>query len=90
LFIGDQVGSTTEVVDNGVTYSVAKGSDAGAGNQYSETVYALPGTSPCTAVRYFVHSTQLGNYPPGTVKAFDQIALLNEFDGIRRSLLIAK
>jgi membrane-bound inhibitor of C-type lysozyme len=89
-FIGDQVGSTTEVVDNGVTYSVAKGSDAGAGNLYSETVYALPGTSPCTAVRYFVHSNQIGNYPPGKVTAFDQVSLLNEFDGIRRSLVIAK
>jgi len=89
-FMGDQTGSTTEVTDNGVTYSMAQGTDAGAGNLYSEYVYAIPGTSPCLAVRYFIHSTQIGNYPPGKVTAFDQHALLAEFDGIRRSLVIAK
>jgi membrane-bound inhibitor of C-type lysozyme len=91
LFLGDTiVGSTTLVTDNGTEYSVAKSSGAGAGNLYNETVYAIPGTSPCTAVRYFIHSTQLGNYPPGTVKAFDQVTLLQQFDGIRQSLVLAK
>ncbi len=91
LFLGDSiVGSTTMVTDNGVEYSFAKGSGAGAGNLYNETVYAIPGTSPCVAVRYFIHSTQLGNYPAGTVKAFDQNELLQQFDGIRQSLLLAK
>jgi membrane-bound inhibitor of C-type lysozyme len=90
LFLSDIVGSTTLVTDNGVDYSVGKGSGAAAGNLYNETVYAIPGTSPCTAIRYFIHSTQLGNYPPGTVKAFDQNALLQQFDGIRQSLVLAK
>jgi membrane-bound inhibitor of C-type lysozyme len=89
LFLSEQVGSTTTVTDNGVTYSVAMSSGAGAGNLYTEYAYAILGTSPCTAVRYFIHSSQIGNYPPGMVKAFDQTALLNEFDGIRRSLVIA-
>ena len=88
LFMGDQVGSTTNVSANGVDYSVANGSDAGAGNLYSETVYAILGSSPCTAVRYFIHSTQLGNYPAGSVTAFNQPALLHDFDGIRDSLVL--
>jgi membrane-bound inhibitor of C-type lysozyme len=89
MFLGDQVvGSTTEVTDNGVTYSMAKGGGAGAGNLYEEFVYAIPGTSPCIAVRYFIHSTQLGNYPVGTVSAFNETQLVSEFDGIRRSLVI--
>ena len=67
---------------------MAKGGGAGAGNLYTEYVYAIPGTSPCLAIRYFIHSTQLGNYPPGMVTAFNQQALLSEFDGIRRSLVI--
>ena len=89
-FLGDQIGSTTEITDNGTTYSMAQGSDAGAGNLYAEYVYAIPGTSPCLAIRYFIHSTQIANYPPGTRTAFNQQALLSEFDGIRRSLVIGK
>jgi membrane-bound inhibitor of C-type lysozyme len=89
LFLGDQVGSTTQVTDNGVTYSFAQGSDAGAGNLYTEMVYAIPGSASCTAVRYFIHSTQIGNYPAGTVVAFNQPALLKDFDGIRESLVLS-
>lgn len=90
IFLDTQIGSTTEIADNGTTYSMAKGGGAGAGNLYNEYVYAIPGTSPCLAVRYFIHSTQLANYPAGTVAAFNQQALVNEFDGIRRSLVLGR
>lgn len=86
----DNVQSTSTLVDNGTTYLVAQGGGAGAGNFYQEVVYALPGTNPCTAVRYFIHSTDIGNYTPGTVQAFDQAALLSQFDGIRRSLILGQ
>lgn len=74
------------VDDGGMTYSVASSSDAGAGNRYEEWVYALPESSPCTAVRYFIHSTVLENYPEGTVREYDRTMLLSDFDGMRRSL----
>ena len=74
------------VVENGIEYSVASTSDAGAGNFYEETVYALPGSKPCTAVRYFIHTTNIGNYPEGTVREYDRGALLADFDKIRWSL----
>jgi|GEM_PF-219208 membrane-bound inhibitor of C-type lysozyme len=90
LFLGGQTISTSTLSDNGVTYSVATGGGAGAGNLYSETVYAIPGSSACTAVRYFIHSSQIGNYPPGMVTAFDKQTLLNQFDAIRRSLVLAQ
>jgi hypothetical protein len=51
-------------------------------------VYAIPGTKPCTAVRYFIHYSVFENYPPGTVKAFDHAALVATFDAIRRTLRI--
>lgn len=83
-------GVTPETVtDSGVTYSVASGSDAGAGNFYEEKVWAMPGTNPCLAIRYFIHSTNISNYPTGTVTAFDHDALVSQFDEIRRSLTIA-
>lgn len=75
-------------VDNGVTYSVASSSDAAAGNRYEETVWAIKGSSPCTAVRYFVHYGAFENYPPGTIVEFNKTALLNAFDQIRRSVTL--
>lgn len=77
------------VTENGVEYSVATSSGAAAGNLYEEQVYALVGSSPCTAVRYFIHSGNIGNYEPGTVREFDRAALLAAFDTIRQSLVLS-
>jgi hypothetical protein len=87
IFLAANVHSTN-VTDNGVSYSVATSSDPAAGNLYEEAVYALGSSSPCTAVRYFIHSTNIGNYDPGTVQAYDRAALLAAFDGIRRAVQI--
>ena len=73
--------------DNGVEFSVASSSGAGAGNLYEETVYAITGSVPCTAIRYFIHSTSIGNYPPGSVREFDHATLIASFDKIRQSLV---
>jgi hypothetical protein len=67
---------------------VASTTGAAAGNRYEETVYAIPGTNPCVAVRYFVHYGVIENYPPGTVRQFDKQALLDQFDRIRRTLVV--
>lgn len=76
--------------EGNTTYSFASSIGAGAGNRYEETVYAIPGTSPCTAVRYFVHYSVFENYPPGSVNQFDKQALLKQFDAIRHTLVITK
>jgi len=89
-FLGEGAVSTSTAVENGTTYSVAQGMGAGAGNLYEEIVYAIPGTSPCIAVRYLIHSMQIANYPPGIVRVFDRDALLKDFDGVRRSLILGK
>ena len=77
----------SEVTESGVKYSLATSSGAAAGNLYEEMVYALSGSSPCTAVRYYIHSTNIGNYATGTVE-FDRAALLAAFDTIRQSLVL--
>ena len=90
LFL-DQQGETSAtqmMTDGDTTYSVASSTGAGAGNRYFETVYALPGTNPCTAVRYFIHYGIIDNYPAGMVQQFDQSALLATFDAIRRTLIL--
>jgi membrane-bound inhibitor of C-type lysozyme len=89
LFLGQGSAATT-VTDSGTTYSVASSSDAAAGNRYVEMVYAIPGTNPCVAVRYFIHYGAFENYPAGTVKQFDQAALIAQFDSIRRTLTIGQ
>ncbi len=81
--------TTHNVTDNGIEYSFASSTSAAAGNLYEEQVYALATSSPCTAVRYFIHSSNVGNYPAGAVREFDRAALLAEFDIIRRSVSIS-
>jgi hypothetical protein len=80
---------TSEVAtDNNTEYSYASVMGAAAGNRYEEMVWAVVGTNPCLAVRYLIHSTNIDNYEPGAVTEFDRAALLQEFDKIRRSLII--
>jgi membrane-bound inhibitor of C-type lysozyme len=82
--------SPTIVNDGDTTYSMASSTGAGAGNRYEESVYTIPGTNPCITVRYFIHYGVLENYPTGTVKQFDNVALTNLFDSIRRTLTIVQ
>ncbi|MES2014328.1 MAG: hypothetical protein V4437_00745 [Patescibacteria group bacterium] len=82
--------ASSSVTENGTTYSIASTAGAGAGNFYEETVYVIAGSVPCTAIRYFIHSTNIHNYEPGTIREFDKKALIKEFDKIRRSLLIIR
>lgn len=79
-----------QLTEGTTVYSVATSSEAGAGNMYEEYVYALSGSEPCMAVRYFIHSTNSGNFEPGTVREFDRAALLKAFDEIRRSLTLTR
>lgn len=46
--------------------------DAGAGNFYSTTVYKTSKYGACYNVRLFIHSVNINNYDPGTVKAYDE------------------
>lgn len=85
LDTGAKAATTT---DSGTEYSIASSTGAGAGNRYLEWVWALPGTSPCIAVRYFIHYGAIENYPKGAVHAFDKESLLLQFDAMRRTLML--
>ena len=88
IYINADVKSQEIVGDTGVTYSLATSSGAAAGSVYEEMVYALPSSSPCIAIRYFLHTTAMDNYEPGTVREFDRSAILAAFDKIRQSLVL--
>jgi len=87
LFLGDNTNVQT-VTDNDIEYSFASTTQGAAGNRYEEDVFAIPGTNPCIAIRYFIHSTNIDNYPEGTILEFDRNALMEQFDNIRKSLTI--
>jgi hypothetical protein len=72
-----------EVTDRFGIWSVAAMTDAGAGHRHEMTVYARQGPTACLAVRYIIHSLNIENYEPGTVKAFARQALIALFDRIR-------
>jgi len=71
-----------------LTYSFASSSEAAAGNRYEEFVYAVASSSPCIAVRYFIHYGAIENYDASTTDAFNRTKLFNDFDTIRRSLTL--
>ncbi len=84
IYLYDNV-TAHQYTEGGITYSIASSTGAGAGNRYEETVYAFSTSSPCTAIRYFIHYGVIDNYPD-TVKEFDRNTLVRTFDTIRRSV----
>lgn len=73
-FLSDPRDEST-ATENGREWTVAKGGDAGAGNFYDETVYLAQIGPRCYGLRLFIHSTNIGNYDPGTVNEFDRAQL---------------
>lgn len=82
--------ATSTLVEGDTTYSLASSSEAAAGNRYEETVYAISGTKPCLAVRYFIHYGAFENYPKDTVKQFDIVALRDLFDKMRKTVVVSQ
>ncbi len=89
-FLGER-GVAAQVVREGTrSFSFASSTEAAAGNRYEEYVYALSGSDPCIAVRYFVHYGAIENYGTSTVTAFDHAKLVAEFDTIRKTLVVSQ
>lgn len=86
--ISDPLANGSNSDGTGTTYSYLTSMEAAAGNRYEQTVYAIPGSRPCTAVRYFIHYGAFENYPAGSIKQFDAVALKATFDQIRESLVV--
>lgn len=76
-----------EVV-NGYTFVHSTSEGAGAGNYYEQEVYRLVNKKVCHEVIYFIHYTNAGNYPPGTITEFDRDALTQKFLSIFNTFTI--
>lgn len=60
-----------EVV-NGYTFVHSTSEGAGAGNYFQQEIYRMVNNNKCYEVIYSIHSTNIGNYTPGTVTEFDR------------------
>jgi hypothetical protein len=75
------------VTINGVTFTKSQGGGVGAGNIYEQTYFRTVYNQTCYEVTYFIHYANIGNYTPGTVKEFDETALLQKFDEVLNTVM---
>ncbi len=76
----------TPVTIGGNSYVYAISSGAGAGNRYEESIYVTKQRELCYGIRFFIHSTAIGNYSEGTRKEFDKMALVSTFKKIMETV----
>jgi hypothetical protein len=67
---------------NGFTFAHSTSEGAGAGNYYQQEIYRTVNKNICYEVIYYIHSTNVGNYTPGTVTEFDRDAITQKLYGI--------
>lgn len=70
-----------------VSFSVATSSEKAGADTFEEAVFAVTGSKPCIAMRYFLHTTSATG-TASTTPAYDRAAVLAAFDSIRNSLSI--
>jgi hypothetical protein len=78
---------TGQVSVNNYTFTRSEFSGAAAGNRYDQVSYRTVWDNKCFELIYLIHSTNIGNYTPGTVVEYDRPALLNKFDTILNTFL---
>ncbi len=86
----DESIDTGSMSDHGVAYSVAKSAGSTLTDSYQETVYALEGSNPCTAIRYVIHTKNVHASASAGLKPFDTGTLLSQFDAMRRSVVLTR
>jgi hypothetical protein len=78
-----------EVNIGGTPFLRSEAVGLGAGNAYEQTYYRTVYGGYCYEVTFFVHSTNIGNYPPESgVREFDRDALIQKFEAILSTLFI--
>lgn len=69
----------------GVSYQQFSYVGAGAGNYYDTTTYRTVRNQQCYAIEYTIHSSNIYNYTPGTVKAYDDARVRRALEEVARS-----
>lgn len=75
--------AATSTTIGGQQFAVFTSTGVGAGNIYDEKVYRTIQNGQCLEIAELLHSGNIGNYPPGSVKQFDRA----QFSGILESIV---
>lgn len=78
---GPEYPAGNEVV-NGLTFVHSTSEGAGAGNFYQQEIYRTVWQNTCYEVIYYIHSTNVGNYTPGTVTEFNRDAVMRNLQAV--------
>jgi hypothetical protein len=70
---------------NGVSYYKTAGNGAGAGNFYESKTYRTYHNDFCLEIGQTIHTSNIGNYTPGTVTEVDKNPVWQKLDGIMQS-----
>ncbi len=81
---GQATGELEQVIGNevinGYTFVHTSGDGAGAGNVYQQEIYRMVNKNICYEVIYFMHSSQVGNFPAEAgITEFDHNAVIQKF-----------
>lgn len=77
--------SSSVVTINGTSFTRITYGDAGAGNFYDIVSYRTVHDNACYALEYVIHSTNIQNYPPGTITQFDQSSVQSMLESMVQS-----
>ncbi len=81
---------STKII-NGKTFYVTSSTGAGAGNLYESKVYrTYNGTNLCIELNETVHTSNIGNYDPGTVTEIDKGPIWQRLEGISDSFKLTQ
>ncbi len=78
---------TGQVSINNHAFTRSEFSGAAAGNRYDQVTYRTVWADKCIEMVSLVHSTNIGNYPPGTVVEYDRAALQSKFEAVLNTFL---
>jgi hypothetical protein len=67
---------------NGYDFTQSESIGAAAGNIYDQVIYRTAYNNICYEIVFYMHSGNIGNYPPATVVEFDRVTLLQKFEGV--------
>jgi hypothetical protein len=75
-------GFSSKVNINGTDFYTAKGTGAGAGNLYESNWYRTLSGQNCIELGETIHTSNIGNYPTGTVTEVDKAEVQKKLDDI--------
>ncbi len=73
------------IMINGEIFNAFDASDAGAGNFYESKIYRTVHSGSCYEIVELLHTTNIGNYDPGTVQVFDKAKFSGYLDLMAKS-----